>query len=281
MDNYSIVIGLCSYNNEKGLPYVFNNLKILSKQFKNTVVVFCYDKSSDNTLELIDMFKKNNDNLTIEIIKNNYSRTNLRTNNIANARNSILEFINAKYNTFDLFAMMDCNEYSCIGEIILDTLNDVFTDEMINNWDSVSFNREAGYYDYWALSFSPFIYSLFHCTNDVGQKMRTCFNDLLNININKMFYVYSAFNGFAIYKMNKFIDCRYSSNIYLDLFPTEELKKQTEFNECKFINVLRNDCEHRKFHLESIKKHNSKIAIYNKNLFKKIEPPIHGLRGPA
>ena len=31
-----------------------------------------------------------------------------------------------------------------------------------DKWDCISFNREAGYYDMWALSFIPYVYSFNH-----------------------------------------------------------------------------------------------------------------------
>ena len=44
----------------------------------------------------------------------------------------------------------------------LDILCEVFTEKNLKKWDSVSFDREDGYYDYWALSFHNFIYSFHH-----------------------------------------------------------------------------------------------------------------------
>lgn len=41
------------------------------------------------------------------------------------------------------------------------------------------------------------------------------------------------------------------------------------------------DCEHRHFHLEAIVKNNAKIRISTQSLFKKVENPPKGLRGPC
>lgn len=278
----SLVTGLCCYNSSSGLPYIFKNLDKLKKLFNHYSIIFCYDKSIDNTLELLRNYQKDNPDI-VKIIFNRYPRTNSRTNNISNARNSILEHIVKFYSSYDYFSMMDSNEYSCIGEIVLEPLIEVFSEDMIKEWDAISFNREAGYYDHWALSFHNYIYSFFHCSEwqRVVENLRNDFNKLLDNNTNKLIYVYSAFNGFSIYKMNKFIDCQYSSNIELDLFPRDELEKQCSLNKCYLINKLTDDCEHRKFHLQSIRLHNSKIAIYNKSIFKKIYPTNPSLRGPA
>jgi hypothetical protein len=45
--------------------------------------------------------------------------------------------------------------------------------------------------------------------------------------------VFSAFNGFAIYKLSKFINCRYNTEIKLELFPAEKVK-----NKCKLISIF-------------------------------------------
>lgn len=279
----SLVIGLCCYNNHEGLPAVIQNLKKIVPLFSQCTILFCYDDSTDDTYTILQSFREEHPSLTIDIFHNHHPQTILRTANIANARNSILDRIRLSYSHYDLFAMMDANEYACVGEIQLETLTDPFLPAKYNEWESVSFNRDAGYYDFWALSFPSYIYSYYHCTDAkrVGETMRSTFHSMLHSNANVYIQVYSAFNGFAIYKMSPFINCSYSSNIHMDLFPQDELVAQCTVNECLFINYLLDDCEHRKFHLESIKKNNSRIYVYNKSLFKKIDPPNPSLRGPA
>lgn len=93
--------------------------------------------------------------------------------------------------------------------------------------------------------------------------------------------MYSAFNGFAIYKMDKFLDCSYSSTIHQELFPTDMIRKQINITGENIVPYLLNDCEHRKFHLEAIKRNNARIMICTQSLFSKFENPPAGLRGPA
>jgi hypothetical protein len=217
----------------------------------------------------------------MDIIINNKEKSKTRTENIAHARNSLLDVIIEKYSDWKYFIMMDSNEYSCIGNMNLNTLNEVLTRE--DEWDSISFDREAGYYDTWALSFDPFVYSFNHISNwkEYCERMMIEFSTLLNKYKNELpnefIEVYSSFNGFAIYKSEKFLNCRYSSNIDLNLFSD----KKIEFENYKKIDELTDDCEHRHFHLEAIKKNNARIKISTKYLFLKLETPIHGLRGPA
>ena len=202
-----------------------------------------------------------------------------RTMRIANARNEILNYIRLLetqriFNKY--FIMMDSNEYACVGNINIDALCHALARS--DEWDSISFHREAGYYDYWALSFDPHIYSFYHVQN----KDETLNNmvDSFTIKLNEaresrdFIPVYSAFNGFAIYKTNMFLNCSYSSMIHIHLFPKELLPS-------KILNHFKNDCEHRKFHLEAIKKNGAKIMVSPLSMFYKLPIPDPSLRGPA
>ena len=421
----NIAIGLCAFNNENGLPFVIQNLITIYKSniFDHISIIFFYDTSIDNTLPILKKFKEwvnhqtfgeratteninffheinRKSKMDVFIIENENNPGAFRTEKIAYARNCILKnLLERSAIKYDYFAMMDCNEYSCIGDINIETLSEVL--ERNEEWDSVSFIREAGHYDDWALSFDIHLYSFFHFLNwkDVVELMRRDykiymqrfsssssdqdFNVLaeteseskLNLSersadkncigetgVNtpeisscetktEFIPVFSAFNGFAIYKFDKFIDCRYSSDIDIGLFPDNSIENQINYlkknivtlpkyhnlcalrsdkltidgddgdgdNPLNFIKIMRkqlsnlkiagrsknerrlnilrsatkensislvlnknNDCEHRHFHLESIKKHDSKIRIYNKSLFKKlVNPPPFNTRGPC
>jgi hypothetical protein len=279
----NLLIGLCVYNNEKGLPNVFSNIIqiIKSNIFNRVDIAVFYDKSEDKSLELLEIF---NLKYNIEIIINKSERFTSRTKNIAVARNAILQYIRNNP-IYEYFIMMDSNEYACVGEINTDVIEYVM--KRNDEWDSISFDREAGYYDTWALSFDPYIYSPFHCENAefVIEKMRSKFNNTLDYYKKntpyKFIEVYSAFNGFAIYKTSVFIECSYSSLIKFDLFPKDILKKQIKITKSKFYKVLDNDCEHRAFHLEAIKKNNARIRICTRSLFSKLPVSNLSLRGPA
>lgn len=276
MINYDVSIGLCVKNSENGLKYVLKNITVLSKIFKKINVIFSYNNSTDNTLYIIEKFKELFENrFNIDIIINN-NCNKIKTINLSNARNNILKLIKEKYITNDYFIMMDSNDYSCIGNIEKNIIYEVFNDIMIKKWDSITFDSEDEYYDYWALSYNPFIYSLFHFENYklVYEKIRSEFNKVLvdyKNNNNDLIDVYSAFNGFAIYKTDKFIDSYYSSNIDLNLFPKEIINKEIDILKQNISSIYIGDCEHRHFHLLSKKLHNSKIKIYPKFVFKKIK----------
>ena len=296
--NNNCVIGLCVYNNERGLPSVLSNIVNIShsKLFNKLTVVAFYDASADKSYSILESFKNqysNSGSTLIEtvIISNktkeirmnfgNASRvTNKsRTMRIATARNEILNYMRLAHKRGqgnNYFIMMDSNEYACVGQINLDTLRNAL--QRSDEWDSISFDREAGYYDYWALSFDPHIYSFFHVQNkyDVLNKMITEFAIKLNESrdSNTLVPVYSAFNGFAIYKTNMFLNCSYSSFIHIHLFPKQLLT-------AKIVNYFKNDCEHRKFHLEAIKKNGARIMVSPLSIFCKLPIPNPSLRGPA
>ena len=272
-------ICLCVYNNEEGLPYVLNNIKKLNNIFNTKILVF-YDHSNDNSLSILTDYLNNNNNM--EIIINNNNKSWIRTENIAFARNVLLQLIREKYNNYEYFIMMDSNEYSCIGNIKIDIIKETL---LMNNWDSISFDREAGYYDLWALSFEPYIYSFFHfndwqCNVEMMRKELHILLDKYKQS-DELIPVYSAFNGFAIYKTNKFLNCNYSANIDVSLFPAESIEKQEKLMGKNIHTRKTDDCEHRHFHLEAIKKNNALIRISTKSVFSKVENPRSGLRGPC
>lgn len=306
-------ICLCVCNSENNLWRVLNNVRKLCKLFEEYVVIFYYDISTDNTLKLLQIFQESNPDKIIilnnqsgdansgndsENISSSSSRHNFfnRTANIANARNNILQHIRTfREQAFEYFIMMDANEYSCIGEIDTAPIREVFS--MSQHWDAVSFDREAGYYDYWALSFSDsmcaFVYSVFHLhnTNAIVEKMKTEFARILRTYSEKsalherLVPVYSAFNGFAIYKTTMFIDCKYSDEINLKYFPRELLQKQFATLKSSPSPILGFDCEHRHFHLQSINQNNSKIRVYPRSVFRRVtdltKEELSKLRGPA
>jgi hypothetical protein len=269
------------YNNEEGLPRVLENVDKLNEIFDLNVIAF-YDKSQDKSLNILGEYRKKNKR--VDMIINDKEKTSSRTKNIAIARNALLDEIRQKYLNCEYFIMMDSNEYSCVGKIKINEIKDVMarTDE----WDSISFDRISGYYDTWALSFDPHIYSFFHFVNcrQVVAKMREDFSELLERykrSERDMIPVYSAFNGFAIYKTSKFIDCSYSDNIDIRLFPHNSIKTQIITTKNNIIKKFNGDCEHRHFHLEAIAKHQAKIMISTKHIFEKVPNPRPGLRGPC
>ena len=262
-------IGLCVFNNEYGLPRVLKNIKKLESVLNIKIIIF-FDHSSDRSLEIIYQFC---DALQLKytLLVNNNPRSKIRTENISNARNGILDHIRENYQEYPYFAMMDSNKYSCVGKINPQVITAML--ERKEEWDSISFDREAGYYDDWALSLEPLLYSFDHYNprEPVVQKMRVNKGNVLeHYKKNKpqeLIPVYSAFNGFAIYKSAIFLNCSYSADIDVQLFPRDSIMNQCVLVQQNIIPHFYGDCEHRKFHLEAIKKHGARIRISLLSLF--------------
>ena len=138
---------------------------------------------------------------------------------------------------------------------------------MREDWDSVSFNRN-NYYDIWALSINPYYLSCAHIGGDAGIAMSKYIINLLN-NANKddLIPCASAFNGFAIYRTDKFVNCRYSGLITLSLLPQHLIKQNIALFKGKFDYSKIEDCEHRNFHLMAINKSNARIRIAPEIIF--------------
>jgi hypothetical protein len=272
----NIIIGLCVKNNEFGLPYVLNNIRAIST-IANIKLVVAYDNSVDKSLDIIQSCGINS------VILNINNTSDIRTQRIAYARNAIIEYIRSLDIKPQYFIMMDSNEYSCIGPININVLSEAFSRK--DEWDSISFNREAGYYDTWALSYDPYIFSFFHFPNwhTFIDKMREDFNKKLESAGDSLIEVWSAFNGFAIYKTNIFINCNYSSIPCTKIIPRNLLNKQISLVGSYPISIEMGDCEHRAFHISAIVNYGARIRVMTKHLFSKCHTLPEGitLRGPA
>ena len=300
---HSLCVCLCVYKSEDGLPYVLSNLhKIMHAGIFTRVKVIAIYEESDNdavsggcggpnhsSCALLKSFANHAQfPNSLELLRNQYPATHIRQRNIGNARNTFLNRMRELRGTisaagdetdsgadsYDYFAMMDANNYSCIGPVDTDVLRCAMN--CADSWDSLSFLREAGYYDFWALSFDPFVRSFFHFKMNWGAacgKMREAFKEFVESGLASgmdLFPVYSAFNGFALYRSAIYLsaDLRYSDEIDPALFPPDVLKKQVQILGCDPDDRTYDDCEHRFFHLASKQSpHNARIYIYAKSLF--------------
>jgi len=205
--------------------------------------------------------------------------------NICHARNSVLGILRSDYSAVPYFIMMDSNNYACVGNINMDVLDGVMGR---SDWDAISFDREAGYYDFWALSYYPFLYSFFHFTDYkvvLGMMQEDFLLKLENQkqkNCDDLIVVCSAFNGFSIYRTGVFLNCSYDTNIDLRWFSQRFLDDQQRITGKAIIAFKGSDCEHRKFHLEAIRKNNARIRISVKSMFKRVGSDLSlNFAGPA
>jgi hypothetical protein len=90
---------------------------------------------------------------------------------------------------------------------------------------------------------------------------------LNNANEGELIHCASAFNGFAIYRTDKFVNCRYSGLITLSLLPQHLIKHNIALFKGKFDYSKIEDCEHRYFHLMAINKNQARIRISPEIIF--------------
>lgn len=267
------IIGLPIYNASQYIDGAIKNIEILEKCFKDTKIIFVYDKSKDNTLNILKDKTKYKENVTIYI--NDKERISNRTINIANARNKILQFIYSEKDNEDYkyFIMLDCN-YNNNKRIDADILKKFL---LRDDWDCLTFNQEY-YYDIWALSIKPYYLSCWAwtCGSQVTSFMQKYITKILShTNKDELVSCLSAFNGIGIYRKDKFINCYYEGNYHIkylqylncDLNTNIKLLKNISKNVIKNIYVgsggihKNQDCEHRNYHLMAIIKNNARIRI--------------------
>ena len=252
---------------EQYLERVLANMEKIGDVFDEYVIILCYDDSTDNTLKILTDYVEKNSRFRL-LINTRPVQSSCRTHKIANARNHCLKHIREYYSNYNYFIMMDCNNISA-SPVNLDALK--------NNlkrldWDGLSFNSSHPYYDLWALSLKNLIYSCWHFSQP---KSRQIYKDAIE-NLFKtcppgeLIPVYSAFNGFSIYRTRKFIDSYYDGQSRLDLIPPFLMDKNKRA--CGEITPyywggLDQDSEHRSFHLHSIFNYDAIVAISPEVLF--------------
>jgi len=272
--NKNIYLCGCVKNCEPFLLKNLENMVIIGELFNDYNIIIAFDNSNDSSLETINKFKKYNNKLIL--LHNQNKLSNNRIINICNARNNILDKIREiNDNNYEYFIMMDMDNRFHNKKVNKDLLKTVILNN--SNWDSLSFNL-PGYYDIWALSYEPFIYSCWHYFNNHGQNQEytkyvreDIINKLNNLKKDELFDVYSAFCGIAIYKINKFINCNYNykfkENLNLISKKLIETNIKNYFNKNIEEKKQIEDCEHRYFHLMAKKYNQSKIKISKYSLF--------------
>ena len=256
----------------KYLPQVFSNIEKIGSLFDNYKILIYYDKSADNTLARLLEYQTVNKRLFLYINESRLSR--FRTHNIAKGRNFCLNYIMKNVETYKYFIMMD-----------LDNVNAKNCDEgklskylKRNDWDALSFQTSPNYYDIWGLSIYPFCFSYNHFNDSV--KHYTIIQKYIDGILKKtkpgdLVPCISAFNGFAIYRTNKFKNTYYDGKVRYDLLAKHLLqahKKITGSPSLQFIKYPTvdgryEDCEHRAFHMMASNNNGAKLFISSEVIF--------------
>jgi hypothetical protein len=256
----------CAKSCEKYIDDVFKNIDKIIPLFEDYLIVIAFDNSDDKTLrKLCDMKRK----YKMEIIINPMSLTNIRVENICNARNQLLQFIRSKnLSDFEYSIMMDLDDV-CSSPINVPV---VFNALNRDDWDAISFNRND-YYDIWALSVKPYIFSCWHFPNGfeaVKQIKQFIKKELDECEPGKLYECISAFNGFAIYRMSAFQGVSYEWNVNKNIeIMQHDWIALTARALCQPIGkrTCDDDCEHRYFHMKATKVNGARIRISPEILF--------------
>ena len=257
-------------NTGKYLDKIVSNLDSLSTLFTNFNVICVFDNCSDNTEDLLIEYKKKS-TYNVFVVHNINNHHPLRTVRIANSRNMGLHIMKNNLNA-DFHFCIDADDVNVLKwdvDLIKYYLN---TDD----WDCLSFNRPH-YYDIWALSFDDYkhhCWGFFNGELVVNHMAHVIVNELNKLKDYELFECFSAFNGFAIYRTNKFDNVMYDGTYtsFKSLFSDEERVKtlnklKMELSDAvSFNDGLEECCEHLFYHISSIKKNNARIRISKKIL---------------
>lgn len=262
-------------------PYllkVLQNMSKLGSLFEDYQIIIYYDKSTDNTLNILKNYQITNPKMLFYVNQKQVSP--FRTHNIANARNFCLNYVKENREKYPFFIMMDCDDVNC-KEVNTDILKKYL---YRYDWDGLSFNTSPKYYDIWGLSIYPFCFSYNHFENNV--KYYDIIQDFVDKllkkaqNENRLLECISSFNGFSIYRTNKFLNTYYDGRVRLDIIPKANLEAHKNVTRSKLvfkqyfkpdgsINVDGNyeDCEHRAFHILARQNSGARIIISPEVLF--------------
>ena len=260
------------------LSKVLDNMEKIGSLFDQYSILIYYDHSTDNTLSILQSYQLKNPNLSICV--NNHKLTPFRTHNIALARNACLNYVKENREKYPFFIMMDCDDVNC-KDVNIESLKKYL---YRNDWDGLSFNTLPKYYDIWGLSIYQFCFSYNHFNNNVKNYfvIQDFMDNLLKraANENRLVSCISSFNGFSIYRTDKFLNTYYDGRVRLDLIPKQNLLAHMRITNSKVIykkyykqdgsiNVDGNyeDCEHRAFHIQARQNSGARIMIAPEILF--------------
>lgn len=254
------------------LNKVFENIERIGSLFEDYKIVIYYDTSKDNTLDILKEYQKKNPRLLFYVNKNPISK--FRTHRIAIARNYCLKYIRENLQTFPYFIMMDFDDVNCKNVNIEPLKRSLYRPD----WDGLSFNSSPSYYDIWGLSIWPYCFSYNHFNDNYnyhGIIKEYVMRKLHNLKPGHLLPCISSFNGFSIYRTNKFLKTYYDGRVRSDLFPKEfinahlaaQKSRTLVYRDYGHIKGRYEDCEHRAFHQMARQNSGARIMISPEVLF--------------
>ena len=249
------------------LDKIYQNMIQIGSLFDDYRIIVYYDNSTDNTLQKLKEFSQANNKFLLFINKSPLSK--YRTHRIAKGRNYCLQTIRNFFSDYEYFIMMDCDD-KCAYNLKEDVLKYYLKEN--TGWDSLSFQHPTGYYDLWALSKRPFVGSC-HYYGNCDQVKQYIEGIIARVPKDQLIQCLSAFNGFAIYRTKKFLNCVYNGHYQTNYIPAnllEENKKSVlkkHHFQIESFNKEKEDCEHRFFHIMATLNNNARIMIAPVTIF--------------
>jgi len=261
------------------LERVFANIETLGDAVFGgayKIIVF-YDESSDATLDILKKYQARVGSDKFVFYVNRGHRAAYRTHRIAYARNYCLNYIRAE-RLYPLFAMLDFDDVNA-KMVHPDVLRKYLNGGRAAKWDALSFNTAPHYYDIWGLSIYPYCYSYNHFRNNA--RFYNIIKDYVEGRLKvakvrgQLLSCISAFNGFAIYRLDAFNGCKYDGRTNPLLIPTNMMVAHMRAAESPVIYPVYagvadcrfEDCEHRAFHVQGFLRNGARIRIAPECLF--------------
>jgi hypothetical protein len=267
------VIAGCARNVAHYLGPVFSNIETLSRMFSSTALVVHSDPSEDETLGVLKSMQRRFAG-QMTIIEGHLDMALPQTIRLARCRNEILDLMADRYGDYDYYICLDMDDV-CTQPLMADVIHGMLRR---SDWDAVSFDRNF-YFDLWALSFEPYIHNYFgHRFHTTGHRIawlidtirRTISEKLRALRPSELLPVYSAFNGFAMYRMSKIRSCRYDGE--RQIFFTREQYTAYERETGLRINPdYKYNCEHIAFHWDMLQNHAARIRISPHRAFRFVD----------
>ena len=255
------------------LDKVFKNIEKIGSIFDDYEILIFYDQSNDDSLNILKSYQRKNPRLKLYVNKTLVSK--FRTHRLAHARNFCLNYVKSlDLNEYPFFIMMDfddVNAKQARPEVLQKYL-------LRDDWDALSFNTSPKYYDIWALSIYPYCFSYNHFRNTNIHNYHVIQNyidnKLTKLKSGELLRCMSSFNGFSIYRTNKFLNSSYDGRVNLKLLPPKYMFAHIKaanspviYKDYGHVKGEFEDCEHRAFHVQAINNDDAKIMITNDVLF--------------
>ena len=272
------VVCLCVKDVQKYVYPVFLNIMKLSNLFEIKSLVYFLDEGEDDTkgeiTRVSESFSENFDPSLVSIITNPDPPLPTRTERIAHGRNALFNRASELSEDVEFMIMMDGDNISS-GDFDYEKIAKYLPR---NDWDCISFNRED-YYDIWALCYEPFIHNMWgfttreSCISVYHIMKEDISKELDSVPAGDLFECYSAFNGFAIYRIEKFLGCKYDGSRQ-EMFPRVKIMQYQDnlgadfgLEGAKIDFSKSSNCEHVSFHLQAIRENGARIRISSEIIF--------------